>query len=273
MISFREKIIEAREFILSRTSLRPEAALILGSGLGGLVKDIAVSISIPYREIPHFPISTVEGHAGCLVLGELEGKKVVVMQGRFHYYEGYSLTEVTFPVRVMQALGAETLIVTNAAGGVNPSYAPGDLMLITDHINLLGANPLLGPNDGALGERFPDMTEAYNKKLRETAKLVAKEEKIKIQEGVYCAMSGPSYETPAEIRFLGKIGGDAVGMSTVPEVIVANHAGMKVLGISCITNMGAGISPEKLNHQEVMAAGNEAVARFTNLVEGVIRRM
>lgn len=267
------KIKEAKEFIQSKTKFQPEIALILGSGLGRMVEDIEESVYIPYGEIPHFPVSTVEGHAGRLVFGRLAGKNVVAMQGRFHYYEGYSLAEATFPVRVIRSLGIRLLIVTNAAGGINKSYSPGDLMLISDHINLLGGNPLVGPNSADLGERFPDMSEAYSKRLRLLARDIAKQEQIEIREGVYCAMLGPSYETPAEIRFLDRIGADAVGMSTVPEVIIANHGKMEVLGISCITNMAAGVKEEKLNHEEVIAAGNEAVERFTQLIKGVVRRL
>jgi len=267
------KIKEAKEFIQSRITAQPEVALILGSGLGRMVDDIEKGIYIPYGEIPHFPVSTVAGHAGRMVLGKLAGKNVVVMQGRFHYYEGYSLAEATFPIRVIRALGVKLLIVTNAAGGINKTYNPGELMLISDHINLLGGNPLVGPNSVDLGERFPDMSEAYSRELRDLAREVAKEEQLELNEGVYCAMSGPSYETPAEIRFLDRIGADAVGMSTVPEVIVANHGKMQVLGISCITNMAAGVKEEKLNHEEVMAAGNAAVDRFTSLIKGVVRRL
>lgn len=273
MQSLIEKITQSKDFIQKQTNLKPEIALILGSGLGGVADSLANKIVIPYQDIPNFPLSTVDGHGGNLVLGELEGKKIVAMQGRFHYYEGYSLAEVTFPVRVLAALGARTLIVTNAAGGVNRSFEPGDLMLIADHINLMGTNPLLGPHHPSLGERFPDMSEAYSLRLRALAKTVAQEEQIKIQEGVYCAFSGPSYETPAEIRFLERLGGDAVGMSTVPEVIVANHAKMEVLGISCITNMAAGVNEQKLNHQEVMEVGQKAVNKFSCLVEKVIGRL
>lgn len=271
MRNLSERIREAKSFIQEKVAFQPQIALILGSGLGTMVENIKNSIIINYDQIPHFPISTVEGHAGRLIAGDLEGKKVIAMQGRFHYYEGYSLAETTFPVRVLSALGTKCLLVTNAAGGVNKSFQPGDLMLITDHINLLGTNPLVGPNDNSLGERFPDMSEAYSLRLCKLARDVANKEKIELQEGVYCALSGPSYETPAEIRFLERMGGDAVGMSTVPEVIVANHAQMEVLGISCITNMAAGVTTKKLNHEEVMEAGRLVVDKFTRLVEGVVR--
>lgn len=273
MKSLQIKIRDAKDFIQDYADIQPEIGMILGSGLGSMVDDIEDAVYIPYGGIPHFPVSTVEGHAGRLVLGTLEQKKIAVMQGRFHFYEGYSLAETTFPVRVIQSLGAKYLIVTNAAGGINKSYSPGNLMLISDHINLMGSNPLIGPNYAELGERFPDMSEAYSKKLREIAKTVAQEEQIQLQEGVYCAMSGPSYETPAEIHFLDRIGADGVGMSTVPEVIIGNHSKMQVLGISCITNMAAGVKDEKLNHEEVIAVGNEAVEKLARLVKGVLRRL
>lgn len=265
-----EKMKETIDYIRTKTKLEPEIGLILGSGLGGLAAEITGAISIPYKDIPNFPVSTVEGHAGQLVIGELQGKKVVAMQGRFHHYEGYSLKEVTYPVRVMQKLGVKTLLVTNAAGGVNTDFVPGDLMVIRDHINLMGDSPLIGPNLEEFGPRFPDMSEAYNKSLRKVAEEVAKEAGFKLKIGIYAGLNGPSYETPAEIRYLRAIGAEAVGMSTVPEVIVANHGGIKVLGISCITNMAAGVLDVKLNHQEVMEVANRVQTRFLALVKGII---
>jgi purine-nucleoside phosphorylase len=241
-----EKAQKAASFINSRFQDTPEIGLILGSGLGVLADEIENPVRIPYSDIPEFPVSTVEGHAGQLVLGDLAGKKVVAMQGRFHFYEGYSMEKVTFPVRVMKLLGIEKLIVTNAAGGVNEEFEPGDLMIITDHINYTGTNPLIGANDERFGPRFPDMSEAYNKELNAKATKIATDLGILVKEGVYVGFSGPTYETPAEIRFARNMGGDAVGMSTVPEVIVARHSGIKVLGISCITNMASGILDQPL---------------------------
>ena len=260
-------------YIKERASESPTIGLILGSGLGVLADEIKDRTVIPYEDIPHFPKSTVEGHVGQLVIGKLGNKTVVAMQGRFHFYEGYSLKEVTFPVRVMKNLGVEKLIVTNAAGGVNTTYTPGDLMLINDHINLMGTNPLIGSNAHEYGPRFPDMSEAYNKDLRKLAKEVAQSQGFTFKEGVYVGLTGPSYETPAEIRYLRAIGVDAVGMSTVPEVIVANHSGIKVLGISCITNMAAGILEVKLSHDEVMETAEAIKERFLSLVREIIAKM
>jgi purine-nucleoside phosphorylase len=268
-----KKINEAAEFIDERLTVQPEIGLILGSGLGVLADEIEDAVKIPYETIPHFPVSTVEGHAGQLVIGKLEGKSVITMQGRFHLYEGYPLTAVTFPIRVMKALGVRRMIVTNAAGGVNESFEPGDLMLIKDHLNLTGRNPLIGPNHPELGVRFPDMSEAYAASLRELAQTVAKEQGLHLREGVYAGLLGPSYETPAEIRMLRKLGADAVGMSTVPEVIVARHAGIEVLGISCISNMAAGILPQPLSHEEVMETAERVKESFIRLVKGILNRM
>lgn len=254
-------------------SFRPRIGLILGSGLGGLAEEIADPCIVPYEKIPHFPLSTVAGHAGQLVCGMLEGAAVIACQGRFHYYEGYSLKEVTYPVRIMQKMGIEVLIVTNAAGGINTSFKPGDLMLINDHINLMGDNPLRGQNHEELGPRFPDMSEAYSKELRVLAKAVAQDLNIELKEGVYAGLMGPSYETPAEIRFLRNIGADAVGMSTVPEVIVANHGGMKVLGISCITNMAAGVLDKPLNHAEVVETAEKAKQNFSKLIKTILKAL
>lgn len=250
-----------------------EIGLILGSGLGVLADEIEEPVVIPYRDIPNFPVSTVEGHAGQLVIGRLEGKRVVAMQGRFHYYEGYSLQQVVFPVRVMSKLGVKALVVTNAAGGINHGYEPGDLMLIMDHLNLTGNNPLIGPNEDEFGPRFPDMSEAYDRALIELAEKVAAGQKIKLQKGIYAGLTGPTYETPSEIRYLRIIGADAVGMSTVPEVIVANHAGLRILGISCITNMASGVLPQKLTHDEVMETAERVREKFIRLVKGVVREV
>jgi purine-nucleoside phosphorylase len=272
-MSLTANIAEVKAYIESKTSAKPEIGLILGSGLGVLADEIENPTVIPYGEIPHFPVSTVEGHKGQLVIGTLEGKTVVAMQGRFHYYEGHGLEAVTFPVRVMKAIGVEKIIVTNAAGGVNESYQAGDLMLIKDHINFTGQNPLIGPNDESMGVRFPDMSAAYCPELRTMAKSVAERHGITLQEGVYVGMLGPSYETPAEIRMLRILGGDAVGMSTVPEVIVARHSGIRVLGISCISNMAAGILPQPLSHDEVMETAEKVKSTFLTLVKAIIKEM
>ena len=272
-MSVKERIEQAAQFLQDRIKKSPEIGLVLGSGLGGLADDIEEAVKIPYSEIPFFPVSTVEGHKGQFVIGALNGKTVAAMQGRFHYYEGYSLEQVTFPIRVMKVLGVQSLVVANAAGGINESFRPGDLMLITDHINNMGQNPLIGENIPEFGVRFPDMTEAYDKKLLAVARKTAEELGISIKEGVYVANTGPSYETPAEIRMLRTIGADAVGMSTVPEVIVANHAGLRVLGISCITNMAAGILDQPLSHEEVMQTTQMARADFLMLVKSIVGKM
>ncbi|MBO9129806.1 purine-nucleoside phosphorylase [Bacillus sp. 165] len=269
----KQLIEKAASYLKGKFDRTPEVGLILGSGLGVLADEIENPVKVPYNEIPEFPVSTVEGHAGQLVFGTLQGVTVMAMQGRFHYYEGYAMQKVTFPVRVMKALGVEKLVVTNAAGGVNTSFETGDLMLISDHINFMSANPLIGPNDSELGFRFPDMSEAYCKNLRQQARKVAEGLNLKVQEGVYLAMSGPTYETPAEIRMARTLGADAVGMSTVPEVIVARHAGMKVLGISCITNMAAGILDQPLNHEEVIETTERVKVNFLSLVKGIISEM
>jgi purine-nucleoside phosphorylase len=265
-----ERIQNAAQFLKSKYNQTPKVGLILGSGLGVLADEIAQPVKIPYKEIPDFPVSTVEGHAGQLVFGVLSDTRVVAMQGRFHFYEGYSFDKVTFPVRVMKELGVEILIVTNAAGGVNESFSPGDLMIITDHINNMGQNPLIGPNDSRLGARFPDMSDAYTKELRNIAKEIAANLKIEIKEGVYVGNTGPSYETPAEIKMLRALGGDAVGMSTVPEVIVARHSGMKVLGISCISNMAAGILDQPLTHDEVIETTERVKANFLSYIKELV---
>ncbi|MDO3677085.1 purine-nucleoside phosphorylase [Paenibacillus ehimensis] len=264
---------EAAEYIRGKYPQKPEIGLILGSGLGVLADLVEDGVTIPYEDIPHFPVSTVEGHAGELLLGKVEGKHVLMMKGRFHMYEGYGVETVSFPVRVMKELGVEKLLVTNAAGGINTSFEVGDLMLIRDHINFTFRNPLIGPNHSELGVRFPDMSEAYSRRLRETAKEVAAEQGLKLQEGVYLGLLGPSYETPAEIRMMRTLGGDAVGMSTVPEVLVARHAGIEVLGFSCISNMAAGILDQPLSHAEVMETTERAKPKFLKLVLGIISRI
>ncbi|MCM3665362.1 purine-nucleoside phosphorylase [Mesobacillus subterraneus] len=267
------QIQTAASFINEKLQQQPKIGLILGSGLGVLAEDIENPVKIPYNEIPGFPVSTVEGHAGQLVCGQLSGVEVIAMQGRFHYYEGYSMDKVTFPVRVMKELGIERLIVTNAAGGVNESFEPGDLMIITDHINNMGTNPLIGPNDSRFGVRFPDMSEAYSKNLRGIAKEVAEKCNITIKEGVYVGNPGPVYETPAEVRMARTMGGDAVGMSTVPEVIVARHSGLEVLGISCISNMAAGILDQPLSHDEVIETTEKVKSSFLLLVNEIVKKI
>ena len=250
-----------------------EIGVILGSGLGDYAQALEDAVRLPYAEIPGFPRSTVAGHAGMLCCGTLHGKRVMMMQGRFHYYEGYSMKDVTLPVRVMQRIGVKTLIVTNACGGINLSYAPGDLMLIADMFSLTGQNPLIGPNLDEFGPRFPDMSCAFDRELRALAHACAGEQGFALQESVYAQMTGPCYETPAEIRMLRTLGADAVGMSTVPEVIVARHGGMRVLGVSCITNMAAGILPQPLNHAEVTETANRVKDRFKGLLDAVIGQM
>ncbi|KHF41742.1 purine nucleoside phosphorylase [Halalkalibacter okhensis] len=266
-------ITETASYLQEKMGENPTIGLILGSGLGVLADEIQNPVKVPYSEIPNFPVSTVAGHAGQLVFGMLEGKQVVAMQGRFHFYEGYSMDVVTFPVRVMKALGVEQIIVTNAAGGVNESYEPGNLMIIKDQINNMGQNPLIGPNDEAFGVRFPDMSSAYSERLRALARTQAEKINISVQEGVYVGNTGPSYETPAEIRMLRTLGADAVGMSTVPEVIVARHAGLEVLGISCISNMAAGILPQPLTHDEVIETTEMVKSNFLSLVKAIVKEM
>lgn len=266
-------IKEAADYISAQTKITPKVGLILGSGLGVLADHLQDAVSIAYRDIPYFPVSTVEGHAGELMIGSLNGTAVVLMKGRFHMYEGYGPEMTAFPVRVMKELGVSALLVTNAAGGINTSFHPGDLMLISDHLNMTGTNPLIGPNDAALGARFPDMSQAYSRRLRELTRTAAKQQGIAVQEGVYAGLLGPSYETPAEIRMLRTLGGDAVGMSTVSEVIVARHAGLEVLGISCISNMAAGILDQPLSHDEVMETTDRVREQFLNLVLAIIPDM
>lgn len=266
-----EALEQTAAWLTAQNVAPPEIALILGSGLGSIADQFEDAISIEYKDIPNFPVSTVEGHAGRLVAGKLEGRTVIAMQGRFHYYEGWSLEEVTFPVRVFKQLGAKALFVTNSSGGINPDFLPGDLMLISDHINMTGLNPLRGHNDSRIGPRFPDMTEAYDFELRRQMMAIASDLELELYTGVYAGLQGPSYETPAEIHMLRRLGGDAVGMSTVPEVIVANHCGLRVLGVSCITNMAAGITDQKLNHEEVTQTASLARERFSSLLKTAIK--
>lgn len=263
----------AVEYISKKINeFKPEIGIILGSGLGELA-DEHCEIAIPYSEIPGFETSKVSGHKSRLVFSKINGKKVVMMQGRFHFYEGHSIQKVVFPVKVMKKLGVETLIVTNAAGGVNPSFNPSDLMIITDHINYMGVNPLIGANDDSMGVRFPDMSEVYSSEYISIIKKVGKKLGIDLQEGVYMALTGPSYETPAEVRMARIIGADAVGMSTVPEAITASWAGMKVIGLSCICNSAAGVSTVGLSHEDVIHAANVAKERFKTLVKEVIKEI
>jgi len=271
--ALRERVDKAADFIKSRTKVKPEVAIILGTGLGALADEIKDKEIIPYPQIPAFPTSTVIGHAGQLALGTLGRKSVVAMQGRFHRYEGYSLEEVAFPVRVMKTLGAKALIISNAAGGMNPLFKAGDLMIISDHINLMGDNPLIGVNDEKLGPRFPDMSQPYDRKLIALAEEVAGEEKIKVQKGVYVAVSGPNLETAAEYRFLRFIGADAVGMSTVPEVIVAVQSGMRVLGISCITDECLPDALKPADIKTIFKIAAKAEPKLTKLMSEVIQKL
>jgi len=281
-----EKATEAAEFIRSKYDRQIKTAIVLGSGLGAFADELENAVKIPYEEIPHFQKSTVEGHAGQLVLGEIENVLVAVQQGRFHFYEGYEMAQVIFPMRTFGLLGVKNVILTNAAGSVQTSFKPGNLMLIRDHLNLMGENPLRGANDNRFGAHFPDMTEVYDKKFQEIvadeAAKIAEERFEKgidkklspfLQRGVYCALSGPTYETPAEIHLYRLLGADAVGMSTVPEAIAARHQGMKVLGISCITNMAAGITDEPINHEEVMETGAKVADIFKELLRRVIVKL
>lgn len=271
-MSFQENIEKTIQFLRKKVPWEPDIGLILGSGLGPLAEEVTEKITISYEEIPCFPVATVIGHKGCMVAGQLSGKKVLVMQGRFHYYEGYTMQEVTYPVYIMGHMNVKTLLVTNAAGGINRNFEPGDLMLITDHINLTGDNPLRGPCERE-SLRFPDMSEAYSKALRRLANKVAISLEMTLQEGVYAGVAGPSYETPAEINFLRAIGADAVGMSTVPEVIVANQQGINVLGISCITNMAAGVLKQKLNHKEALIIAEQVKDKFKILIKEILEEV
>jgi purine-nucleoside phosphorylase len=267
------KIDAAVQFLSGRTTVRPRVAVVLGSGLGAFADELADAVSIPYSDIPGFPQSTAVGHAGKLIFGTAAGVEIAVMAGRFHLYEGYTAAQAALGVRVLGKMGAKHLIVTNAAGGIGTHLTEGCLVLITDHINLQGQNPLTGPNDASLGPRFPDMTEAYSERARAIAKGVGVYLGVELQEGVYAALPGPSYETPAEIRYLRTIGADLIGMSTVPEVIAASHMGIEVLGISCVTNLAAGMSGKKLNHEEVLASGERVRGSLVELLKNVIPQL
>lgn len=269
-MQLNEQLQQAVATIQQRANVQPRIAIVLGSGLGPLADQVMDGIAIAYDQIPHFPVSTAASHSGKLVLGQFAGQPVVVMAGRVHLYEGYSPEQVVFPLRTMQRLGADTLIITNAAGGINPDWQPGTLMLIADQINLTGRSPLVGPNDERLGPRFPDMSEAYSARLRTLAREVGQSHNIALAEGVYLGVLGPQFETPAEIKMARALGADAVGMSTVMEVIAANHLGMQVLGISCITNMGAGMLPQKLSAQEVYDTAATVRERFIRLMHSLI---
>lgn len=264
------KIFAAAEFIRSRITMQPKIGLVLGSGLGDYTDTLEDAVRIPYSEIPNFPVPTIAGHAGALVFGRKCGREVVVMQGRIHYYEGLPQQEITLPIRVLAALGVQTVVLTNACGGVNLDFAPGDLMLISDHINFSGSNPLIGQNLDAFGPRFPDMSDLYTSSLRAAILEKAEEAGIPLREGVYAMYSGPNYETPAEIRMFRIMGADTVGMSTVPEALVAGHCGMQVVGVSCITNMAAGVLPVKLSHAEVTETANRVSVKFRNVIDIIL---
>jgi purine-nucleoside phosphorylase len=272
-VSYYDRVQEAASWLRARVDPAPDVAIVLGSGLGAFGDRVADATAIDYAGIPHWPASAVIGHAGRLVVGQVAGRRVAVLSGRVHYYEGHDLGTVVFAVRVLGALGVRTLLLTNAAGGINAAFSQGALMVIDDHINLLGGNPLIGPNDERFGLRFPDMSEVYSRQLRAIADDAAAGAGVPVTHGVYVALHGPSYETPAEIRYLRIIGADAVGMSTVPEAIAARHMGIEVLGISCITNMAAGVLPGPLDHNEVMETAYRVGTRFMALLEGVIGRL
>ena len=272
MIDYYGRVLEAAEHVRPRCGT-PDVGIVLGSGLGDFTSALRESVTIPYGEIPHWPASAVVGHAGNLVVGTLGGKRVAALSGRAHFYEGHTMQVATFATRVLGLIGMKQLILTNAAGGINLNFKPGTLMVIDDHINLMGTNPLVGPNDERFGMRFPDMTEAYSKRLRSIADDAAGATGVAVAHGVYVAVHGPSYETPAEIRDLRTIGADAVGMSTVPETIVARHMGIDVLGISCITNPAAGVLPQPLVHDEVMEVARRVRAEFSALLEAIIERL
>jgi purine-nucleoside phosphorylase len=278
--TYIDQIKEAAAYIRNRLGDKePVIGLVLGSGLGDMANQVEQPTAIDYQDVPHFPVSTVEGHEGRFVAGSLEGKQVIVMQGRFHYYEGYSMKKVVFPVYVMKELGIKTVVMTNAAGGMNRSFEAGDLMLISDHLNMTGDNPLIGPNHSELGVRFPDMSEAYNREYRALAMKLAEElqaepnEPLRLQQGVYAGITGPAYLTPSELTMLARVGGDAIGMSTVGEVIAARHAGLKVLGISCITDMAIGEELEPLTHEQVVAVANRTKPKFVALVRAFVREV
>ncbi|MBN1843053.1 MAG: purine-nucleoside phosphorylase [Deltaproteobacteria bacterium] len=273
MESFKNKALEATEFVGAKISARPDIGLLVGTGLGASVESLEEGMSVDYGDIPHFPVSTVVSHQGRLLFGNMKGKPILAMQGRFHYYEGYSVKEVTLPVRVMQLLGVKTLIVSNASGGINPLFCAGDIMVITDHINLTGSNPLIGPNVEEWGPRFPDMMQVYDPKLIAIAENAGLENRIRVQKGVYVGLAGPSLETRAEIRFLKTIGADAVGLSTIPEVIAAVHGGMAILGLSVITNMNLPDNPKPCRIDEVIATAEATAPRLKALIEKVVEEL
>lgn len=267
-----EKLLKCKEAVRKVADFEPDVALVLGSGLGGFAENIKIETEISYSDIPGFPVSTVPGHAGKFIFGYLGDKKIVCMKGRIHFYEGYNISDVVLPARLMKMLGAKILFLTNAAGGLGEGFGAGDLMLITDHISVFAPNPLIGPNLDELGPRFPDMSNVYKKDLQDVIRVVAKENGIDLKEGVYCQCTGPSFESPAEIKMLAKLGVSAVGMSTVNEAIAANHMGMRICGVSCISNLAAGISGEPLSHEEVQEAADKAAPLFTKLVSESIKR-
>ncbi len=269
----KQKIAESKKYITSQVDFEPKVGIVLGTGLGSLADGIDVVGTVDYSDIPHFPVSTVESHAGRLIFGNLRGKPVVAMQGRFHFYEGYTLQKVTFPIRVLQALGIETLIVSNACGGLNPLFNKKNIMIITDHINLLGQNPLIGPNDDSIGDRFPDLYNCYDKELVKLAESVALEQKLPVKKGVYVAVSGPNLETAAEYRFLRIIGADVVGMSTVPEVLAARHQGTKVMAFSIITDMGLPDAIKPCSLDDVIGAAKAAEPKLRELIAGCVEKM
>jgi purine-nucleoside phosphorylase len=272
-MTYFDQVNDAADFVRSHLSQTPDIAIVLGSGLGAFADRLQDAVVLEYTAIPHWPASNVIGHAGRLVVGQVAGRRVAVLSGRAHFYEGHPLTTVTFVTRVLGRIGVRTLLLTNAAGGINTSFSPGTLMVIDDHINLMGSNPLVGPNDDRFGLRFPDMTDVYSPRLRAVADAAATAAGVAIRHGVYVALHGPSYETPAEIRFLRGIGADAVGMSTVPEAIVARHMGLEVLGISCITNPAAGVMSTPLDHREVMEVARRVGAQFIRLLEEIVARL
>ncbi|MFK4784593.1 purine-nucleoside phosphorylase [Fusobacterium sp. MFO224] len=268
-----DKVLESIKFIKSKTSYNPKIAIVLGSGLGSLTNEIEDAIEIDYNEIPNFPISTVTGHAGKLIFGKIGGTEVMAMKGRIHFYEGYSMKEVTYPIYIMKMFGIEKLILSNAAGGINPSFGDGTLMIIKDHINFFGTNPLIGKNDERFGTRFPDMTEVYSENFINLAKKEAKDLNIEYSEGVYLGTTGPSYETASEIRAYSTLGGDAVGMSTVPEAIVANYLGMEILGISCITNMATGLATKPHSHESVIEIAQKVEKDFCLWIKTIVKNL
>lgn len=272
-MGYIERINKAADFIKSKMQFEPEIGIILGTGLGSLGEHIENPTIVDYADIPEFPVSTVVGHAGRLIAGTLEGKKVLAMQGRFHYYEGYSMQDVTLPVRVMEKLGIKLLIVSNACGGLNPNFKAGDIMLITDHINLIGNNPLIGPNLEEFGPRFPDMSEVYSKELLRQLEEVATKMDIKVQKGIYCAISGPNYLSKAELTMLIRLGSDTVGMSTIPEAMVARHSGLKTVGISCITDMAIPDTMHSPTHEEIVAVAESVKPRFVSLVKQFVKEV